>query len=640
MKRSAQAFVFLVIVTLAVIPVVLVTSGINPAWLTPKTMAGLNLLGWSLVLSFWFWRNEIYSSISVTAKDLSIETRFKPFEAILDNVVSELKRKEGVLSLNLMERRINSKEELTRSLERIVAQAYKLLKAESAELALYDKESGLYHSSFVLGKPFRVSSQAMLSGAVEGQKSEESPDVLIQTITFSGAVLGTLRVGLKAGILPSHGDREIARLLALQSGLAILNSEYSTELVRMKRSSEESIKAKTGFLANLSHELRGPLGIMLNAVELVIDGLCGTVTPDQLETLGMVRSNAEHLLELINDVLDYAKVESGKITPTLVDIPVVETLRQVSANVRAQAEAKNHKLTYTPSTDSLHASCDKRHFRQMLINLLTNAIKYTPDGGKIEVWAERMPGSKIKINVKDTGVGIERSQWHKVFAAFERVDNDYSMNQVGTGLGMPLTKRLAEVNGASIDFSSEPGKGSHFWIIFKAVAALDVPISEEVLQEASVRGAGEGVLVIERDAAERNMLARYLSHVGFVPLLAASSAEAKRLIGSSIDLVIIDNNIVDNESEDPLGLIREEPQLSSLPVILISSKAFVFDIEKYLKSGADRCLIKPVSLKDLGITVKALIDDHKKQVSAKGQDKDKKSDEKLKLRAQQDDLMH
>src|SRR5262249_18421399 len=157
--------------------------------------------------------------------------------------------------------------------------------------------------------------------------------------------------------------------------------------------------------------------------------------------------------------LDYAKVESGRITPKKVVVVVNELLQDLAGVIRSQAEAKGHKVVAKPGDEALAISCDRRHLRQMLINLLTNAVKDTPNGGRIEVWAERIAGNRIKIYVKDSGVGIDEKDRYKVFTAFERIENAYSMNQVGTGLGMPLTKRLAEVNNGSIDFDSKPGEG-------------------------------------------------------------------------------------------------------------------------------------------------------------------------------------
>lgn len=608
MKRIFNLFVFVLIALVAVVPLLASTRG-NLPWLGEGAIAGINFLGWSVVLACIFAREDLKKGMVRVAKNLGIDTRFKSLESLLSHLIHEVDRKNSSISINLIERKITSKEELSRTLERIVALAFRLLRAESAELALFDKDSGLYHSSFVLGKPFRSSAQAMLSGAMDEDEAKPSPDVMIHPISFAGSILGSLRVALKKGVLPTAGDQEIMRLLALQSSLALINAQFTHELVRMKRVAEESVKAKTGFLANLSHEIRGPLGIMLNAVELVLDGLCGPVTDDQLETLKMIKGNGQHLLELINDVLDYAKLESGKLAPDKVEILVNELLQDIVGVVRTQADAKNHKLSFTCGEDVLAVACDRRHARQMMINMLTNAIKYTPDGGTIDVSAERAPGNKIKINVKDSGVGIEASERYKVFAPFERVENSYSINQIGTGLGMPLTKKLAEMNGGMIDFSSTPGKGSHFWLIFPSIEFNASMMSEKDQGEKRVVGNGEAILLVKREEGERAMITRYLGNAGFRLLNAQSQVEALRILqAEKVDLAIIDNNIVDNSPEQVIAAMRADARYSSVPIILLSSRAFVFDIEKFLKLGVDRCLSKPLELKALGLICKELID--------------------------------
>jgi signal transduction histidine kinase/ActR/RegA family two-component response regulator len=609
LKKFVNFIVYTLVALVAITPLLASTRGNFLPWLSEGALAGINFLGWSVVLACIFAREDLKKGMVKVARNLGIDTRFKSLEGLLSSLVHEVDRKNSSLSINLIERKITSKEELSRTLERIVALAFRLLRAESAELALFDKDSGLYHSSFVLGKPFRSSAQAMLSGAMDEEEAKPSPDVMIHPISFAGSILGSLRVALKRGMLPTAGDQEIMRLLALQSSLALINAQFTSELVRMKRVSEESVKAKTGFLANLSHEIRGPLGIMLNAVELVLDGLCGPTTDDQLETLRMIKGNGQHLLELINDVLDYAKLESGKLTPDKVEILVNELLQDIVGVVRTQADAKSHRLSCSAGEDVLAVTCDRRHARQMLINMLTNAIKYTPDGGTIEVSAERMPGNKIRINVKDTGVGIEASERYKVFAPFERVEHSYSVNQIGTGLGMPLTKRLAEMNGGMIDFSSVPGKGSHFWLIFPATefnAAMRREKTEDVTHAV---GNGEAVLLVKREEGERAMITRYLGHAGFRLLNAESQVEALRIMQEEkVDLAIVDNNIVDNSPEQVIAAIRADARFSGVPIILLSSRAFVFDIEKYLKLGVDRCLSKPLELKTLGTICRELLD--------------------------------
>jgi signal transduction histidine kinase/ActR/RegA family two-component response regulator len=459
----------------------------------------------------------------------------------------------------------------------------------------------------------------MLSDVREARELTSNPEVIVLPISFGATVLGTLRVAMPKGRLPTPADREIARLLAIQGGVAIINAQFTQEVVRMRSVSEESVKAKTGFLANLSHEIRGPLGIILNAVELVLEGLCGTVSDEQAQTLRMVQTNGAHLLELINDVLDYAKLEAGKVGVQPVDIQVNELLRDLSGVVRAQAEAKSHRLLCREVDAALAVRCDRRHARQMLINLLTNAIKYTPDGGTIELFAERGAGGKVKISVKDSGVGIEESQRHKVFAAFERVEQAYALHQVGTGLGMPLTRKLAEANGGQVDFQSAPGKGSVFWIQLPAVACSAETIAQEVVQEVQVQGSNDLVLLVERDEGELGMHARALTHAGFRVGSACGKIDAVTLaMQNKFALAIIDNAIIDEVGDDFVGQLRATSKDATLPILVLTSRAFVFDVENYLRLGIDRCVAKPVSIRDLLKTARELIDDARMARELKG----------------------
>jgi len=599
----------LVMAAIAVAPMLQTLAGFELLLFEGASLAALNLLGWSCVILLFLWRNETRGYIEPIADDLGIELGRTKQENVLARILHEVERKNQVLSLHLLEKRISSKEELTKTLQRIVTLTRQLLTAESVELALYDQGTGQYYSSFVVGKPFRTSAQAMLSGAVEGNESPESSDVIVQPIGFSGSILGSLRVGLREGRSPSIADRQLLHLLALQSGLALINSQYAAQLLKMRSASEESIKAKTGFLANLSHELRGPLGIMLNAVDILIDGLCGPISDDQNETLMMVRGNGEHLLELVNDVLDYAKVESGKVTTQKSEILLNPLLKDLCSVVRKQAEQKSHKLSYKNSDEALAVECDRRHLRQIMINLLTNAIKYTPDGGEIELWAERIPGGKIKINIKDSGIGIDPSDRDKVFAPFQRIESSYSLAQVGTGLGLSLTQRLVEVNHGQIQFDSQPQKGSHFWIILPSTQASQVIAPVERAEKPVIKGKGDKLLLIQREVGERNIILRYMVHLGFkVEVIDTQQGALNAVSQSPYQALLIDSDMLVDNDERFITSLREENSHFKIPIILLSSRAFVFDIERFLKAGIDRCLIKPLQLDELSQTVRQLID--------------------------------
>ncbi len=601
---------FFLIGNFAFVPMAAWGFRIIPQGIVETSLVFLNLAAWLSFLTIYIARIDLNFTIQKLAGRLGISSKKNiSLEKMANYLITDIERKSKALSPELLERKIHTKQDLSKALEQIVNLAYTLSKAESAELALFDPRLGMYHSSFVLGKPFKKSAQAMLSGAVQGDEETDNKDVIVQPIAFAGTILGSLRAALPNGNKPKISDYEIMRLLSVQGALAIVNGQYTSQLLRMQQVSEETHRAKTGFLANLSHEIRGPLGIMLNAVELVVDEICGPVTEDQLETLKMVRGNGEHLLELINDVLDYAKIEAGKLSAKQEDVLAGEVLKDVTSLVRKQADLKGHKLIYKDNVDILAFACDRRHLRQMLINLLTNAIKYTPDNGTIEVWADRTPGGRIRLNVKDSGVGIEDKDRSKVFSAFERIEHSYSLTQVGTGLGMPLTKKLVEVNGGQIDFSSKLGEGSHFWITFPAIKYNQAQFNDEESEVIAIKGKGESILLIESDANERKMMERFLESIGFKTSAVENKEDALEVIRTKqVELVIVDNKALDQINNAQIQEFRDVAGSSFLPIVLMTSRAFAQDIENFLLTGIDICLVKPTPFKELAKICRELID--------------------------------
>jgi len=506
--------------------------------------------------------------------------------------------------------------DLGETLRKISTMVYRELNANAVEMSLFDEVSQQWSQAMVIGAPRSVNSQAMLVAAAEARERQilsfENYQVMVMPVMFAGKVFGALRVEIPTSNKPTKGDIEILHLYAIQGAFAVVDSRFTDELLRLRRASEETVRAKTGFLANLSHELRGPLGIILNGVELILDGLCGAVTEQQQGTLKMIKDSGDHLLDLVNDVLDYAKVEAGKIIPKVVQIPVKELLEDLTSVVRTQAVEKGHKLELQKVDLNLGVLCDKRHARQMLINFLTNAVKYTPEGGQIIVSAARTSGNRVKISVKDSGIGIPENQRDKVFAAFERVDDKYALSQIGTGLGMPLTRKLAEVNGGSADFQSEVGKGSTFWIVLPAVEIERQAIQSQTAEQVDTvpQGHGESILLIDHDASTRQMLGTYLEKQGFAIFQAKSGSEVLKILREhKVALAVVESDMPDLPGEEMVAAIRSTPNAASVPIILLSSKAFVFDIERFLKLGVDRCLSKPVALSEVAMTVRRLIDE-------------------------------
>lgn len=503
-------------------------------------------------------------------------------------------------------------------LQRIVSLSGEELRAKSVELCLFDSESGLTAQSFIVGIP----SNAFSRGSLSDEELERSASVVreerdgvklfLRPVRFAKKTWGVLQFEFPSEREVTTADEHLIGLYAQRVAVTLLDSQFTSELLRMRQLSEESIQAKTGFLANLSHELRGPLGIILNGTELALDGLCGPLTQSLEETLRMIRGNGQHLLELVNDVLDYAKVEAGKITTKPIEMPLKPLLEDILRVARGQAEQKSHKLHLEPLDETLGIVCDRRHARQMLINFLTNAIKYTPDGGTITVSVQQFAGNRVKISIKDTGVGIPEGQRSKVFGAFERVEGIYAEKQAGTGLGMPLTKRLAEANGGMVDFESEVGKGSTFWLILPGARVSRYASEEKGSGEIREKlGKGERVMILDSESHSRQMLAKYLSDQGYDVLQLSQPKELIQAFrDKEIDLAIVDSSVDGMSAEEIVLAVRAHPKGASIPLLVTTPSAFTFDVENYLKLGVDLCLSKPVDLVECSSSVRRLVDEY------------------------------
>jgi signal transduction histidine kinase/CheY-like chemotaxis protein len=573
-------------------------------------------VGWILVGLLVMREKKIYSTIADASKLIGLSEPQGAFTRLVESFAYEFTR--FIRSITAFQGNLSSgAKDLGESLRKIAKMVYVELHANAVEMSLFDEGSHQWSQGMVIGAPRSMNSQAMMAAAAEARErqilSYDNYQVLVMPVILAGKVFGAIRVEIPGAQRPSQNDIELLHLFAVQGALALVDARFTDELLRMRRASEETVRAKTGFLANLSHELRGPLGIILNGVELIRDGLCGSVSEQQQSTLKMIKDSGDHLLDLVNDVLDYAKVEAGKIIPKPVQIPVKDLVEDLAAVVRTQAVEKGHVLDVQPVDPALGMLCDKRHARQMLINFLTNAVKYTPNGGRITLSAARVSGNRVKISVADTGIGIPENQKSKVFAAFERVDDKYALSQMGTGLGMPLTRRLAEVNGGAADFDSTVGEGSTFWLMMPAVEieapALSLPASGEDSKLAP-QGQGEAILLIDHDASTRQMLGTYLQSQGFDIFQAKSGGEVLKILRDTpVELAVVESDMPDLPGEEMVAAIRSMPNAASVPIILLSSKAFVFDIERFLKLGVDRCLSKPVTLSEVAITARRLIDE-------------------------------
>src|SRR5258706_317065 len=308
----------------------------------------------------------------------------------------------------------------------------------------------------------------------------ESRAVLAAPISGRGRQLGVLAVvGRRAPLFVSD-DLDLVQLLADQAAIVLDGARLYEELASANRGLSEATRVKSEFLANMSHELRTPLNAILGFSGLLTEQLNGSMNDKQKRFLRNIHEAGEHLLELINDVLDLSRVEAGKLElrPEVLTIDV--RLEPVAAAARTAAEAKD--VLYTPEVpDAPPSYLDPTRVRQVLVNLVSNAIKFTPGGGHVTFRADT-EGRELRFEGADTGIGIPEAARDRVFGVFERF-HEGRTDAAGTGLGLALTKRLVEEMNGSIEFESQEGTGTTF-----RVRLPDV-VTEQV--------AGERILVLD-----------------------------------------------------------------------------------------------------------------------------------------------
>jgi PAS domain S-box-containing protein len=238
-----------------------------------------------------------------------------------------------------------------------------------------------------------------------------------------------------------------------------------TERKRFEKSLQEANRMKSEFLANMSHELRTPLNGIIGFSEFLFDEKPGSLNPKQKEYLGDVLSSARHLLQLINDVLDLAKVEAGKMELHPETFPVHKAVEEVAAVIKGMAQKRQIAVGIEIGAGLEAVRLDQHKFKQVLYNLLSNAIKFSNDNGQIAIRAQRLDRHQIEVQVRDTGMGIKAEDINRLFTEFEQLDSGTARRFEGTGLGLALTKKIVEFQGGRISVESELGKGSAFTVV-------------------------------------------------------------------------------------------------------------------------------------------------------------------------------
>lgn len=386
---------------------------------------------------------------------------------------------------------------------------------------------------------------------------------------------------LKASLLQKKLSED---LLRLNQELRAMNEELKTmnqELEERERALNEvnlrlgeASRAKSDFLSNMSHELRTPLSAIIGFTEILRDGLYGDLNEKQREYVEIVYKSSQHLLDLINDILDLSKVESGRMELNLEKFRLKEVLESSVSLLREKAMKHHIKmdLTIFPEAD-IEVEADKRKLKQILFNLLSNGVKFTPEGGSVEVIAKRASDDLLEISVKDTGIGIKSEDIPKLFQEFTQLESPYTKKYEGSGLGLALTKRLVELHGGKIWVESEYGKGSCFTFTLpvKIIPAAEVIPSGKNEDAFGVPGDRK-ILVIEDDQLEREIIEGVLRGRGYTVQIASSGREALKVIGESTpDLLVLDLVMPDMSGFEVIQSLKAVKEFSRIPIVVLTA---------------------------------------------------------------------
>jgi signal transduction histidine kinase len=261
----------------------------------------------------------------------------------------------------------------------------------------------------------------------------------------------------------SDREIELVESFARQAAIAIENVRLFKEIQEKSAQLEVANRHKTEFLANMSHELRTPLNAIIGFSEVLLQRMFGELNPQQADYLEDIMSSGRHLLTLINDILDLSKIEAGRMELEAAPFSLVAALNNAVTLVRERATSHGIRLELevAPELDTMVA--DERKLKQVVVNLLTNAVKFTPDGGTVSLRAARENG-EVRLSVHDTGIGIAREDQERIFEEFQQATHRGDQSREGTGLGLTLSKRMVELHGGTLSVSSTPGKGSTFTV--------------------------------------------------------------------------------------------------------------------------------------------------------------------------------
>ena len=379
--------------------------------------------------------------------------------------------------------------------------------------------------------------------------------------------------------------------------------EKNVELQNAKSVAEKANLAKSDFLSNMSHELRSPLNAILGFAQLM-ESDTQPPTPSQKESIAQILDAGWHLLNLINEILNLAVIESGKVSLSGEPVALDEVMLECQAMMEPQAQQRGVSMTFPRFDNLCFVSSDRTRLKQVLINLLSNAIKYNNVRGSVVVDYTVLASDRIRINIKDTGAGLSAEKMAQLFQPFNRLGQEAGREE-GTGIGLVVTKRLVELMGGAIGVESTVGAGSVFWIELNSAAAPQLAVEGNEAPAPPAPQAPQGarlrtLLCVEDNPANLKLVEQLIRRRTDMRLLTAVNGTLGVDLArtSRPDVILMDINLPDISGIEALKILRADPATAHIPVVALSANAMPRDIEMGMKTGFFRYLTKPITVNE------------------------------------------
>lgn len=401
--------------------------------------------------------------------------------------------------------------------------------------------------------------------------------------------------------------------------------ERTAELQQTNKELLRSTRLKDEFLANMSHELRTPLNAVLGMTEGLQEQVFGDLNSRQLQALRTIEHSGSHLLELINDILDLAKIEAGQIELECTHTSINLLCKSSMSFIKQQALQKSLQLNIKIPLNLPSLFVDERRIRQVLINLLNNAVKFTPKGGRVNLEVTQLPPDVatsdrpslqyLRISVIDTGIGISPENIKKLFQPFIQIDSALNRQYEGTGLGLALVKRIVELHNGRVGLTSELGIGSCFTVDLPHDCSSAIVVSQQpeatLLLDAPITNETDGqsplILLVEDNEANIITTVSYLEAKHYRILLAKNGQDAIAIAKAHHpDIILMDIQMPVMDGIEATRQIRLDPNLVGIPIIAMTALAMSGDRDRCLAAGANDYLSKPLKLKQLTYMIQTL----------------------------------